>query len=255
MKKILLTILLASQIFMSCISSEEIINYQNFHSFSEVIFFESQLIDSVSENNPQALSESYAARGETLLLNNQISEALNDFCMSYYYASQVQDEHISPDLLFRSLFGQALAYAYLDKVKEVECIATALLDIIQSIRCSDCSNKTTTLLSPRTIRNHPIFLLANNDNVPIHGPDQISIQDCIDLIENTRAYAKLLILKAPARVRGILTFTVDQLADTGRSCCRAGGVWKACFQPLANKYHLWNQKWKMFGIPPDPAWD
>ena len=80
---------------------------------SEVICFESQLIDSVSENNPQALSESYAARGETLLLNNQISEALNDFCMSYYYASQVRDEYISPDLLFRSLFGQALAYAYL----------------------------------------------------------------------------------------------------------------------------------------------
>lgn len=179
--------------------------------------------------------------------------------MSYYYAVQVQDDYISPNLIFRSLFGQALAYAYLDKVEEVECIAKTLLNIIQSMQCSDCSNdfynKITTSSRPRTSGAYPVLLCANNDNVPIHGPDRISIQDCIDMIENTRGYAKLLISKAPAKVRAVLTFTIDQLADAGRKCCRAGGVWKACFQPLANKYHQWNQKWQIFGIPPDPAWD
>lgn len=58
MKKMLFSVLLASQITISVISSEEIINYQNFQSISEVIYFESEQIDSFSENNPHALSES-----------------------------------------------------------------------------------------------------------------------------------------------------------------------------------------------------
>lgn len=96
---------------------------------------------------------------------------------------------------------------------------------------------------------------ANKVDAPIFGPDKISVNDCIDLIDNTVGYCKLLICRSPPPARATLSFVIDQIAKEGRKCCYVGGVWKGCFQPLANKYHEWNQKWKVFGIPPDPAWD
>jgi hypothetical protein len=89
----------------------------------------------------------------------------------------------------------------------------------------------------------------------IYGPDQVSVKDCIDFINNTIDLAKLLISKSPSSFRGILTFTIEQLGRQARNCCLSGGLWKGCVQTLCNKYHQWNQKWKLFGIPPDPAWD
>jgi len=44
---------------------------------------------------------------------------------------------------------------------------------------------------------------------------------------------------------------IDQLAETAKNCCWAGGLWKGCLQKLVNKLHYW----KVFGIPADPAWD
>lgn len=61
-------------------------------------------------------------------------------------------------------------------------------------------------------------------------------------------------VKSPA-TQLVLRRVIDDLANQARQCCWRGGVWKGCIQKLANKFHIWNQKWKAFGIPPDPAWD
>ena len=97
--------------------------------------------------------------------------------------------------------------------------------------------------------------LRHTEDVPIYGPDKISVRDCIDFVNNTVALAQVLIDIVPsAPVRGSLTLMIRSLSNQAISCCRKGGIWKSCVQPLMNKYHLWNQKWKVFGIPPDPSW-
>lgn len=45
------------------------------------------------------------------------------------------------------------------------------------------------------------------------------------------------------------------LEQKALDCCVAGGLWKACVGPLAEKFNNWNQKWKVLRIPPDPAFD
>ncbi|NDE82640.1 MAG: hypothetical protein EB051_03370 [Chlamydiia bacterium] len=52
-------------------------------------------------------------------------------------------------------------------------------------------------------------------------------------------------------VRNLANILIDELADTGKRCCKAGGIWKGCLQQLVNKLHYW----KVLGIPADPAWD
>ena len=79
---------------------------------------------------------------------------------------------------------------------------------------------------------------------------------CKQTVQTTAsALSDLITFVLRVEVQLILRKLIDGLAVEGLKCCAKGGVWKSCVGPLAKKLHIWNQKWKCFGIPPDPAWD
>ena len=96
---------------------------------------------------------------------------------------------------------------------------------------------------------------ASASDQTILGPERISIEECIERAQGTANYAKIIIGFSKSRAQFILNTLIDDLKDRAIRCCMAGGLWKACLQPLVNKWHQWNEKWEVFGIPPDPAWD
>jgi hypothetical protein len=234
-----------------CYNSE--VDYSAFDSIEEVIESETSIISNTPSYEHEMLSDAYASRGESFLICHRFEEALEDFQRSYQLGIRIKNGDVSRSLLFRALFGQALVYGHLDMPEKVYPIVDLLEDIIQSFRCSECSEK---ISSDSNINlSHPPRIIFCED-VPIYGPDKISIKDCHDFVTNTVKLAKLLICNVTSsRIRGVLTLTIEQLADEAHGCCSRGGIWKGCVQKLANKFHLWNQKWQLFNIPPDPAWD
>ena len=91
---------------------------------------------------------------------------------------------------------------------------------------------------------------------PILGPERISISDCIDFAESTAEKCGYLISFVPkAAVQVTLQILISDLKQRAISCCRAGGLWKACLKPILDKWQVWNEKWNLFKIPPNPAWD
>jgi hypothetical protein len=259
MKSNFMLVILLSVLSISSLYSQKQVNYNAFDSIEEVIEFESNFIEYIPNDSSMELSEAYANRGESFLLCNRFAEALDDFQKSYDFAIIVKNAKILSQLIFRSLFGQAIAYANLNMPQAIEPITHELLLITRSMQCNDCGGQEESKAIPCAINafsnRFSIITCASNSDVQIYGPDEISIEDCIDMVNNTANLSKILISKAPSTARAVLTVCIDRLAGEARKCCRAGGLWKACFQPLANKYHQWNQKWKVFGIPPDPAWD
>ncbi len=226
------------------------VNYQKFRSLEEVIKYETSLIERVSSYDTEKLSDAYASRGESFLICGDLKNALEDFQASYELAILSKDSDVATGLVFRALFGQALLYGYLDMPEKVYLIGRTLLDIIYSNSCDESLE-----LSFQEFPLDITHYIQKCEDVPIFGPDRVSIDDCIDRVNNTEAFCYILICKAPGRVQSLLTFIVNQLSREARNCCSAGGIWKGCLQKLANKYHQWNQKWLKLGIPPDPAWD
>jgi hypothetical protein len=234
------------------------INFMSFNSIDEIIEFETAEISKINSEDYEGIADAYASRGESLLLIDHFEEALADFQNSYEFGIKLCAEKsaTSTEIIFRALFGQAIAYANLNELEYVCLITDKLKEIMRSVNCSRCKNKSPqTVLNCSKINAYIFSSTMQIENVPIYGPEQISLQDCLDLIDNTVALSKLLIAKAPASARAPLTVIIDQLAQEARKCCRRGGLWKGCFQKLANKYHQWNQKWMVLGIPPDPSWD
>ncbi|MBM3207063.1 MAG: hypothetical protein FJZ57_00425 [Chlamydiae bacterium] len=226
----------------------------NHNLILETIELEGKKIEACDKGNFAKLSEYYADRADSFLLTGYIAEAIEDFSTSHYYAEKLSDNYLTKALKFRSLFGNLFCYGIIGDESYITHLSTQLLELIYSSECSSCSDNkkpTAHISSFQQVK----ALFAKSDDVPIYGPEVISIQDCIDMVDNTSSFAKILILKSPANVRGTLNYILDQLTSAARRCCKAGGLWKACFQPLANKYHTWNQKWQVLGIPPDPAWD
>ncbi|MBI2742756.1 MAG: tetratricopeptide repeat protein [Chlamydiales bacterium] len=253
MKKLIKLLFFLSTVTIFNISNGEQVNYASFSSLEEVICFETSCISNIPAFQYEQLSDAYSSRGESFLLCNRFLNALEDFQHAYDLAISVRNTATSHSLIFRALFGQAIAYGNLNKPDMADLASKALINIISKIQCSECLQSE---LSRDFDFQDPLpILYCSNNNVPIYGPDEISIHDCIDFINNTVGFCKILIQKAPSNSRETLKFIIDQLAEETRRCCRAGGLWKGCFQKLGNKYHLWNEKWKMFGIPPDPSWD
>ena len=232
------------------------INYRSLNSIEEAIALETLSISNAS--SAEQLSDAYASRGESLLLCNRFEEALSDFQNAYTFAISINDKDTSQSSVFRALFDQALTYGNLNILEMVISTTDALKEIMHAAQCNDCEESKLSLKTvSRSKKNRasPPPIIRCSENVPIYGPDQISKRDCVDFIDSTISLAKLLIYKAPPAARGVLTLTLDQLGNQAARCCNAGGIWKGCVQKLCNKYHLWNQKWQVFGIPPDPAWD
>jgi len=152
-------------------------------------------------------------------------------------------------LLFRALFGLAVIYGCNDMSDECYAAVGSLQSILDSYQCIGYS----AIGQPVGV-----VLLANTASVqrPIYGPDRVSVRDCIDFAQSTARQCRYLIDLVPKNsLRMTLHILIDGLEKSSIDCCKEGGIWKACLQPLTNKWYQWNQKWTIFGIPPDPAWD
>ncbi len=119
---------------------------------------------------------------------------------------------------------------------------------------SDLTEKIQTIHARHTSN---IILIADQPvkGPKIEGPDIATITQSINRVDATQKAAGILIATAKTEVRHILNCIIEDLANRARNCCRAGGLWKICLQPLVDKWYQWNEKWQIFGIPPDPAWD
>jgi len=232
------------------------VNYSLFNSIEEVIEFETSCISQATSS--EQLSEAYTCRGESFLLYGLYEEAIEDLQKAYLFAQSINDKEIHRSFAFRVLFDQAIAYGNLNNLEMVILTTTTLKELIDTVHCDDCIKADCSMTSSSHSKNSTFtfssFLKCSN-NVPIYGPDQISTRDCIDFVNNTVKFSKLLIANASPSVQAVLILTIEELGDQASRCCRSGKGWKGCVQNLANKYHQWNQKWQVFGIPPDPSWD
>lgn len=240
-----------------------------FTSISELIEFETAEILNSDTSDYLILSEKYLSRAESYLIAKNYDLAFSDFCISYKLAI-LCDEACNKFLLFQSLFGQAIIYGCLDMPNEFQLTLNALGRILDSYSCTSCGKYNYAALLARTegvdrpfYDDNAVFLQCNTQRSikssvepPIYGPDRISISECIEFARGMAKKCRYLISLVPkSEVKVLLSIAIDGLENKAIDCCRAGGIWKSCLQPLANKWYLWNQKYQMFGIPPDPTWD
>lgn len=254
MKKTIFAILFFAFFSVNYCQSSEI-DIAPYNSIEDLIQFETFSISNAALDDPEVLSEAYASRAESYLICHRLEEAVNDFQTAYGFALKIQNEEFCSAQTFRSLLGLAIACGHLNQEERIYEIIPVLEKMIHSFQCSNCQEARLSFHDSRINSRFSSFLLQNED-VPIHGPDKISVRDCIDFINNTVKYTRCIIEEVPlAAARAALNYLIDQLADSAKGCCRKGGVWKGCVQKLVNKYHFWNQRWINFGVLPDPKWE
>lgn len=218
-----------------------------FQSIDDLIQCETLQILKAASDEPISLSEKYLSRAESYLLSGNHNLAFFDFQSGYEIANACDNDTKKP-LHFRALFGLAIIYGQNDMFDEFDTSILSMKDILNSYPCS---------CNPDNISVIPTSRLKNgHENKPIYGPDKISKADCA---ENARATARacrnLITFVKKSSVQVVLNILIDDLETRALNCCYAGGLWKACLGPIIDKWHLWNTKWNVLGIPPDPAWD
>ena len=239
---VILSLFLCTFLHLSCFA---------FQSVQEVLDFETRQIATLGS------ADSYINRAESYLLCQKYELALDDLQIGYQLLQGIKD---NPTLLFRSLFGLAVVYANIDNLDEFYAVYKSMQELLHAHKCAGCSEKHSSCYMmkseefPNLISSHESEKFLTSDQ-PILGPDRISIEDCIERAQGTANCAKVIIGFSKTRAQFILNTLVDNLTDQAIQCCIAGGLWKACLQPLVNKWYQWNEKWKVLGIPPDPAWD
>jgi len=261
---------------IACIGME----YSDCNTFEEVIAYETSIIDKIAENEYELLTDAYLSRGESYLLSSRYQEAILDLSTGYALALSCTSDQ-QPVLMLRALFCLAIVYGNLDMYEKVYELSNHIKIMLESFNCMLCKNQNQQpinqklrhfLHSPKSFDqvisgfDRQSLSLAYHQstnsapyitqvNQPILGPSRISITECVDRVNGVQNAAKLLIIKARGEIQYMLHMLIDDLSDKARFCCRKGGIWKECLQPIINKWHIWNEKWQIFGIPPDPSWD
>lgn len=224
------------------------IDYTSCKNIQEIIKLETDLILKNKKNDIDSLANLHISRGETYLLNGQIEDAINDFYIVYMFLDKIKNNKI---IKFRLLFNEILWNVMLDKKNEVEILGEHLICIFDEI-CfqKNFGNQHTTLSTERT----PIFFCKKTNIV---GPDQEPYSGwCKEVVISTGVALAQLISVLPKNAAKIaLGSIIAILEQKALDCCEAGGLWKACVGPLAEKFNNWNQKWKVLRVPPDPAFD
>ncbi len=230
-------------LLLSSFSHGSEVDYSIFSSQEELFAYEkSRLQDESLEG--EALAQAYLDIGESYLFNGDYELALEHLFFGYKIAQNCEKE--SKELLSRGLFGIAVTYANLNRVEESYFAIQTMGAQLRSYHCSDCYNQED---------QNDVFLIGSED-FSIFGPDKLPIRDCIERAQGVaKAANELISLVTRVDSQFFLRRGIDALENGAIECCLKGGIWKACLRPIAIKYHNWNQKWKVFNIPPDPAWD
>ncbi len=224
------------------------VNYSSFQSIEEVIDFETARLVSIPLNDYEGLSEALISRAESYLLSDNFEKALNDYSRAYDLSSSCNDNIKQSQLYFSSLFGMIVAYCNLDMENEALEISQKLNNLIDKWQCHSC--RMTSHLS-----SHGSALLPTKC-VDIQGPNYNEPGWCDDVVMGTaEAMRYLASLAKTHKARIALLATISALESRCLNCCATGEFWKICVAPIAEKWKLWNDKNRLFGIPPDPAWD
>lgn len=224
---------------VSFLSAEEI-DYGQFKTFEELIQFETAVISHAEINNDPFISECYLNRGESYLLDGQIDKALEDFQKGRELQAKVFTIKDQEKIEFRSLLGMSISLAILNEAESVYALSPHLQNLLNSWQCDDC-----------------LQLQPCKDEEYVTGPDQEPYKGwCQDSVEKTSAALQDLICFVPKmEVQLVLRRLIDNLEAEGLRCCARGSGWKTCVGPLAKKLSIWEQKWKLLNVPPDPTWD
>jgi hypothetical protein len=223
------------------------IDYTPCKSIEDILNLEAHLILKCKKSDVENLTSLHISRGETYLLNNQIEDAIHDFSVAYMLVENIQDDK---PVKFRLLFNEMIWHVALNNKHEVEVLGRHLISLFEEI----CSEKTSQYHCASPFNKTSVFL-CNTTN--IIGPDQEPYPGwCREVVLSTGVALAQLISTLPKNAAKIaLGSVIAVLEQKALDCCLAGGLWKACVGPLAEKFNNWNQKWKVLRIPPDPAWD
>ncbi|PWU13896.1 MAG: hypothetical protein C5B45_05340 [Chlamydiae bacterium] len=200
----------------------------DFNSVQEVLDFETAQIADLGS------ADCYINRAESYLLCQNYDLALNDLEAGYQLSQNIED-HLT--LHFRSLFGLAIVYANIDQLEKFNAVVSSIEALLDAHKCTECSEKHHSVELCSYVK-----LLVSDDP----EPERISVEACIEKANNTARYARILIDKSHPAARVILNALVNRLTNKAIKCCIAGGLWRGCIQPLATKWHKWNEKWKIF---------
>jgi len=158
-----------------------------------------------------------------------------------------------------SLWGSLLCAAILDDEKLFEQRFNQAYDFFIKLHDSEISTN-------RSISNRNITLASNSDwksrlnnekrpdpEVKFANPsEKITIGECIDRVKGVAMALKFgIAFVKKGHYAFVLNAFVDTLQEKCTNCCRSGAFWTACVSPIL----LTLNKWKILGIPDDPAWD
>ena len=159
--------------------------------------------------------------GEKELLDGRFEEALNFFIQAKDLCKDQENQEMR---FFRCTFNCYITHMALDLSNDFEEDYYTLDRLISD---NQCSNGT---LAP------PTEYIANGK--PILGPNKISEEECLELVKNTTEYIELILSFAPIKNgwKFSAIASTKLLSYKAQQCCRSGGVWKACLQPLYEKW-------------------
>lgn len=142
--------------------------------------------------------------------------------------------------VFEERFSQA--YAFFIDPQDERMVANAL-----------SSQELIILASNNTWKSRPGNEKKPDPEVKFANPNEkITISDCIDRVKGVATALKFgIAFVKKGHYAFILNTFVETLQEKCIDCCKSGEFWTSCVSPILLKLN----KWKLLGIPDDPAWD
>lgn len=179
--------------------------------------------------------------GVNHLFAGDLLEALNDFDFVIERKSSISDE-----LYGLALWGRVFCHAYLGELHQVEEDIRLLNRFFIERKCA-CERSHDFYWQTRQdlVHQTSVVIYANPD-------EKISQHECIARVVGTANSLKAMCAAITrSDIQYLLIKVIEAMEELGIRCCENGTFWTTCVTPLIEKL----QKWKVFGIPADPAWD
>lgn len=225
--------------------------HENFQSIEEVISKETDAIKLIPNSAHEELASMHTARGESYILIKQHERAIEDFENALFHAEYSNNLHLKWEIAFRAIFGKMVSFDQLAMQEQAEFAIKQLNILIDYFGCS-YELEDIQLALARVPSANDFFVIP----VEVDPNEPQPAWWCEKTVLNIMAVLRGIIINIrTASVQATATALVNKLEKKAISCCYAGGLWSACLKRLSDKFHQWNQKWKLYGIPPDPSWD
>ena len=156
-------------------------------------------------------------------------------------------------LIGAALWGRALCHACLDMENEMDQDLDMLKIYFENVFQDNQTCKSYKSFRIATkVPSYSDFIIQTK--VEFAYPDEyISAAECrrrvIGSADKLKLFVAPLIKSTSKRV--IFMQFIEALQEQGIYCCRDGTFWTTCVTPILEKL----DKWKVVGIPADPAWD